>query len=144
VPVAAALKSLGLKSTPKRLAILEIMGQASVYLSPEEVWETLKAHFTRIGFPTVYRNLEELCRAGLITKIIHPDRRLYYYLCSAQHHHHHFVCLSCRRVEDLTICGLQPIEDEVRNTLHGTVDSHLLQVYGHCRYCRTAGHEGKS
>jgi Fe2+ or Zn2+ uptake regulation protein len=131
----STLKSLGFKSTPKRLAILKVMGEKSVYLSPEDVWARLKSRFTRIGFPTVYRNLEDLCRAGLVTKIIHPDRRLYYYLCSAAHHHHHFVCLSCHRVEDLSFCGAQHIEDEVREVLDGSVDSHLLQVYGRCKYC---------
>jgi Fe2+ or Zn2+ uptake regulation protein len=132
----STLKALGFKSTPKRLAILEVMGEARVYLSPEDVWAGLKRRFTRIGFPTVYRNLEDLCQAGLITKIIHPDRRLYYYLCTARHHHHHFVCLSCHRVEDLAFCEAQQIENEVREVLDGTVDLHLLQVYGRCKDCR--------
>lgn len=129
------LRRLRLKVTPKRLAILEILASESIYLTPEEVWKRVRKRFLRAGLPTVYRNLEELSEYGVLIKIVHPDRRLYYYFCPNGHHHHHFVCISCRRVEDLNFCGLDVIDKEVRRSLKGTVISHLMQVYGHCKEC---------
>jgi Fe2+ or Zn2+ uptake regulation protein len=73
------LKELKLKATPKRLAILDILYHASIYLSPDEVWTQMKERFRTIGLPTVYRNLEELAGRGIISKVIHPDRKLYYF-----------------------------------------------------------------
>lgn len=130
-----ALKSLNLKVTPKRLAILDILAAASVYLGPEEVWKRMKKRFKKIGLPTIYRNLEDLANGGIIIKIIHPDRKLYYYLCRNDGHHHHFICVSCKKVEDISFCGVGEIEKEVKNNLKGHVVSHLLQVYGLCEGC---------
>ncbi|HME43660.1 MAG TPA: Fur family transcriptional regulator [Syntrophorhabdales bacterium] len=129
------LRELKLKATPKRLAILEVLADESIYLTPEEVWKRMRRKSTRAGLPTVYRNLEELSACGVLIKIVHPDRRLYYYFCPNSHHHHHFVCLSCRRVEDLSFCGLEVIDREVKKSLKGAVVSHLVQVYGHCKEC---------
>jgi Fe2+ or Zn2+ uptake regulation protein len=129
------LKSLNLKVTPKRLAILALMGEGATYVSPEEVWLKLKERFARIGLPTVYRNLEELAAGGVISTVIHPNRQLYYYFCPNRDHHHHFVCISCRRVEDVAACGLADIEREVGEKIGGTVLSHVVQVNGLCRAC---------
>ncbi|MCX8109889.1 MAG: transcriptional repressor [Syntrophorhabdaceae bacterium] len=132
---AATLKGLNMKVTPKRLAILEILSKESIYLSPEEVWQLMKERFKSIGLPTVYRNLEDLSNGGAITKVIHPDRKLYYFCCRNQEHHHHFVCVFCRRVEDISYCGNKEIVNEVSTTLKGKVLSHVLQVYGICNSC---------
>ena len=129
------LKNLDLKSTPKRLAILDILSREPTYLSPEEIRGRLKERFATIGLPTVYRNLEELANGGVIVKVIHPDRKLYYFLCHNKEHHHHFVCTSCRKVDDLNFCGVHEIEREVSKTLNGTVSSHIMQVFGVCGSC---------
>jgi Fe2+ or Zn2+ uptake regulation protein len=129
------LKKLRLKVTPKRLAILEILRNESVYLSPEEVWTRLKKQFKRIGLPTVYRNLEELSRGNVISQVSHPNRQLYYYLCLNPSHHHHFICLSCRNVEDIEFCMLRALEKRVKKELNGRIVSHILQVNGLCKNC---------
>jgi len=129
------LKDLKLKVTPKRIAIMEIMAEEKTYMSPEEVRSKLKKRFKNIGLPTVYRNLEELAKEGIIIKIIHPDRKLYYFYCHKKEHHHHFVCVSCKRVEDINFCGMEEIKKEVEDELKGHMISHMLQVYGFCKYC---------
>lgn len=135
------LKELQLKVTPKRLAILDYLAQASTFVSPEEVRQKLQGQFARIGLPTVYRNLDELAEGGVISKIIHPNRQLYYYFCPNNGHHHHFICLSCHKVEDLEICAVKGFEEEIGAKIGGKVLSHILQVNGICRACaaRSAG-----
>ncbi|HPP06203.1 MAG TPA: transcriptional repressor [Syntrophorhabdaceae bacterium] len=129
------LKELKLKATPKRIAIMEIMAGQKTYMSPEEVRSRLKNRFKNIGLPTVYRNLEELAKEGVIIKIIHPDRKLYYFYCQRKEHHHHFVCVLCRRVEDINFCGMTEIKKEVEEGLKGHMVSHMLLVYGFCKHC---------
>ena len=130
-----ALKGLKLKATPKRLAILDLLAWESSYISPEEIWRKLQEQFNRIGLPTVYRNLEELAAGGVISKVIHPNRQLYYYFCPNQNHHHHFVCLGCRRVEDMNYCGMESLEKEISEKIGGIVLSHIIQVNGLCNSC---------
>jgi len=133
--ISSALKHLNLKVTPKRLAILTILMNEPAYLSPEEIWKKMKKQFSRVGLPTVYRNLEELAAGDLISKVTHPNRQLYYYFCPNKSHHHHFVCLSCRSVEDINFCALDELQKEVKKKLSGKVVSHILQVNGYCRSC---------
>ena len=129
------LRSLNLKITPKRLALLDILMNESSYLSPEEIWSKMKKQFGRIGLPTIYRILEELSERDIISKVTHPNRQLYYYFCLNRSHHHHFVCLSCRNVEDINFCVLDELQEEVKRKLNGKVVSHILQVNGYCRNC---------
>lgn len=130
-----SLRRLNLKVTPKRMAIIEILMKEPGYLSPEEIWSTMKKRFNRIGLPTVYRNLEELAEGNIISKITHPNRQLYYFFCGNTEHHHHFVCLSCRNVDDITFCAIHDLQREIRKKLNGQVVSHILQVNGLCREC---------
>jgi len=130
-----SLKQLNLKVTPKRIAIIEILVKEPGYLSPEEIWRKMKGQFSRIGLPTVYRNLEELAEGNIISKITHPNRQLYYFFCGNNEHHHHFVCLSCRNVDDINFCAIHELQKEVRNKLNAQVLSHVLQVNGLCKDC---------
>jgi len=129
------LRNSQMKATPKRLAMLDILAAEPTYLSPEDIWKKLKGRFTNMGLPTVYRNLEYLSEENIITKVIHPDRKLYYYYCHNTDHHHHFICTNCKKVEDLAFCGMNKIEKEVINKLKGNVISHFLQVFGYCKEC---------
>lgn len=129
------LRALRLKATPKRIAIMEIMADDPIYLSPEEIRSRLKDKFKNIGLPTVYRNLEELADGGVIVKMFHPDRKLYYFYCQNKEHHHHFVCVLCRKVEDINFCGMEEIKNEVEKNLKGHMVSHMLQVFGFCKDC---------
>lgn len=134
-PYPAQLRTLGLKATPKRVAILEILASESRYLSPDDVWQRMKQRFAQVGLPTVYRNLEELARGGMISTILHPNRKLYYYLCSTSGHHHHFVCVTCRRVDDIDFCALHALQNEVHPAIKGQILAHTFQVSGICEGC---------
>jgi Fe2+ or Zn2+ uptake regulation protein len=126
------LKSLQLKVTPQRLAILDIMLAARTYLSPEEVQREVQLRAaSKVGLPTIYRNLEELSSQGVISKILHPNRQLYYYFCANRDHHHHFVCLSCRTVQDIHDCGCA----ELAVKIDGQVELQIMQALGTCRRC---------
>ena len=129
------LRGLNLKSTPKRVALLEVLDDERVYLSPEDIWSRMKKRFRRLGLPTVYRNLEELYEGGVISRVIHPNRQLYYYLCRNAEHHHHFICVSCRGVEDVNFCAEKELQDVVRDGIKGKVLSHILQINGLCHRC---------
>jgi len=129
------LRNLNLKATPKRIALLEVLDDEPVYLSPEDIWHRMKKRFGRLGLPTVYRNLEELYEGGVISRVLHPDRKLYYYLCRNEEHHHHFICVSCRRVEDVRFCAEKELQEVVREDIRGKVLSHILQINGLCRLC---------
>jgi Fur family ferric uptake transcriptional regulator len=132
---AAILKQLKLKVTPRRQEVMNCLGGEQSYLSAEEVWQRIKSRLGSIGLPTVYRILDELAEAGVVTRIFLADRKQYYFLCGNPGHHHHFVCESCRRVEDVEQCGLDSVSRDIARRSGGRVTSHILQINGICGRC---------
>ena len=132
---AAILKQLKLKVTPRRQEVMNCLEGEGSYLSADEVWNRIKPRLGSIGLPTVYRILDELAVAGVITRIFLPDRKQYYFLCPNQNHHHHFICESCRRVEDIELCGLDGVTRAIARNSGGRVTSHILQLNGMCGTC---------
>jgi Fur family zinc uptake transcriptional regulator/Fur family ferric uptake transcriptional regulator len=135
------LRRLRLRVTPKRLEVICCLAEEPSFLSAEEVWQRLKSGHTPIGLPTVYRILDELAGAGVVTRIFMSDRKQYYFLCPNQEHHHHFVCERCRRVQDVDRCGLDGLMDEIAQRSGGRVTSHILQLNGICGACIAAGEQ---
>jgi len=131
----AILKQLKLKVTPRRLEVMNCLGGAASYLAADEVWGQIRPRLGSIGLPTVYRILDELAEAGVITRIFLSDRKQYYFLCANQDHHHHFVCESCRKVEDVDQCGLDHVSRDIARRSGGRVTSHILQINGVCGAC---------
>jgi Fe2+ or Zn2+ uptake regulation protein len=132
---ATLLRQLKLKVTPRRQEILNCLGTAQACLSADEVWDRIKPRIGSLGLPTVYRILDELAEAGVVTRIFMPDRKQYYFFCVNQGHHHHFVCESCRGVEDVHQCGLEGLARDIARRSGGRVTSHILQVNGICGAC---------
>jgi len=132
---AALLKQLKLKVTPRRQEVLNCLGGDRSYQSAEEVWNSIKPRLGSVGLPTVYRILDELAGAGVISRIFLSDRKQYFFLCANREHHHHFVCESCRRVEDVEQCGLDGVSRDIARRSGGRVTSHILQINGICGSC---------
>lgn len=132
---ALILRQLGLKATPRRLEVMQCLVGERMYLSADEVWNRIRVRLDSIGLPTVYRILDELAEARVITRIFSADRKQYFFMCANQEHHHHFVCDSCRRVVDFAQCGLEGLAGEIASSTGGRVLSHILQVNGLCAEC---------
>ena len=136
---ALILKQLRLKVTSQRLEVMRCLGGERAYLSADEVWNLIRPRLGSISLPTVYRILDELAEAGVITRIFRSDRKQYYFLCTNQEHHHHFVCESCRNVEDVDLCCLEGVAQEIARRSGGCVTSHILQINGLCGVCSESG-----
>lgn len=132
---AVLLRQLKLKVTPRRQEILNCLGKEHACLSADEVWSRIKPRLGSLGLPTVYRILDELAEAGVVSRIFMPDRKQYFYLCANREHHHHFVCEACRRVEDVHRCGLGGLSRDIARRSGARVTSHILQINGICGSC---------
>ncbi len=133
------LREHRLKVTPRRRAVINLFLQERRYFSPFEVWNSLKAEFSRIGLPTIYRILEELRNIGILTKIEREsNRQLCYFLCPVPStiHHHHFVCRKCKRVEPVEFCDFSGTARFIEEKLNGKVEKHFVQIEGVCSQCK--------
>jgi Fur family ferric uptake transcriptional regulator len=127
------LKASKLKQTPKRKAILKLFLDKKRFLSPEEIFAVIKKEFKRASFPSIYRNLDELYKIGILIKVQKPDRRLYYALCMAKNdtHHHHIVCVKCGKIGEFKGCDIIN-----KKKIGGfKILDHSLQLEGLCSKC---------
>ncbi len=97
------LRAAGLKRTPVRLAVLELLADSDTPLAAPQVIAALPDNPDSV---TVYRTLNTLTRKKLLHRVRGDDRVWRYALsdpsAGSQHHNHaHFVCESCGNIECL-------------------------------------------
>jgi Fur family peroxide stress response transcriptional regulator len=133
----AELKAIGLKVTPQRQAILEILNQNWTHPSAETIYRELLTKFPRISFATVYNTLSKLAAAEKIQELnIDPQKKRFDpYLAP----HHHFYCRVCRKVFD--IVREVPVPVNINPTYRENVNGHQVDAIqvnfkGVCKDCR--------
>jgi Fur family peroxide stress response transcriptional regulator len=96
-----ALEDAGLRCTPQRLAVYDILIQAAHHPTAEDVYQAVRESIPRISLATVYKSLEALVAIGVATKLtagIGATRARY---DARRDLHYHFRCLRTGTVRDL-------------------------------------------
>ncbi len=92
-------KSIGLKLTPQRLAILEYLENNTEHPSAEDIYSALKERFPSMSFATIYNTLEVLIKKGLVKELgLDSSKKRF---DPFTHPHHHFVCKGCGKILDV-------------------------------------------
>lgn len=101
------------------------------------------AKISGVPLSTAYRNLAELCDAGVAVRVGGADRTDRFEIAESltSHHHHHLVCTECGVVNDFDPSPQleRLITKELQSLLtsEGFVESHhLFDVHGVCGNCR--------
>lgn len=82
------IKNVGLKATPQRRAIYEVM-QELCHCSIDEIIARIREEHPDVTVSTVYRIMDSFCDTGLITKFANADGKTIYDITSGIHHHIH-------------------------------------------------------
>ena len=136
--IATLLHDRGLKLTPQRRAVLDVIKSSSGHLTPAEIYERVHKRYPSIGLVTIYRTLEVLTSLDLICRV-HGEQGCHSYLLRRRSgHHHHMVCSSCGRVADFTRCDIEELERRVARQTGFKVQGHILELYGTCGTCQKA------
>ncbi len=127
------LKSLGLKITPQRLAIMKLLDGNKNHPSAEDIYSTLKPDFPSLSLATVYNTLEALCEAKEIQEVrIKRDKR---HFDPNVVPHTHFLCRICDKIYDLEL-DIRTIELQIPLKMQNCqVDSYTVHLYGTCPAC---------
>ena len=126
------LKEKGLKVTPQRIAIVELLNYHG-HLSIAKLYEYIKEKFPSISLATIYKNLNAMVENGFVNevKIIGQDSR--YELAKASHSH--VVCKECGDMKDILIDDSM-IKKEAGELSGYEIDETSLIFYGVCSKCR--------
>ena len=127
----AQLKAGGLKITPARLSLLDILKHAKKPLSIKEISKIL-------GGPdlvTLYRNIESLMDLKLVNQINLKDWQAYFELNDSKQHHHHIICTNCGKMEDVEIKEVKLDKTFLKKHGFAKVTDHSLEFFGLCSKC---------
>ena len=80
------IKKAGLKATPQRKIVYELM-MKSGHSPIDEIIAQMRQQNPEITVSTVYRILDVFCKVNLLSKMNHPNGKLYYDVTPTEHHH---------------------------------------------------------
>jgi Fur family transcriptional regulator, ferric uptake regulator len=129
-----SLREAGLRVTPQRQAIIQVLGDADRPLNVEEILARMTGY--RSGIPTVYRNLQQFAEQGWVEPIVGPDQVMRFVRCQSQDHHHHLQCEQCGRMVEVEGCAITKALEALESRSGFRITRHQLQLFGLCPQCQ--------
>ena len=130
----ATLKEKGLKLTPQRRLIVDIIHDAEAHLTAEEIISYVQSRMPGVHKSTVYRTLELLEEAGCVYKSELSDQSIYHH--AEEGHHHHLVCSQCGQTIDCDEDLFAPVEKSLGEKYGFRVNFKHMVMSGLCEACR--------
>ena len=133
------IRGAGLRGTGSRIAVLRLLREARVPMTHGEVCERLSS--TGYDRATIYRNLMDLSRVGLLARADLGDHAWRFELRQgeADHkaQHPHFVCVDCGAIDCLPEQAVSVRRAEGSPRAWGS-DRVVIQLQGRCDSCEQA------
>ncbi len=129
------LKESGLKITPQRLAVVEILEGNKSHPSAQSIYEEAKKKYPMMSFSTVYKTLKVLDDVGEIQQLSIAEDRVNFDPDTSPHHH--FLCEKCGNIFDV-----EESLDVHKSSINGhRVSKTQVFYYGICSHCQSSrGH----
>ncbi|HID66608.1 MAG TPA: transcriptional repressor [Aquificaceae bacterium] len=125
-------KEIGLKITPQRLAVYEVLLKSYNHPTVEEIYEEVKKMYPYVSLATVYRTLETLEKIGLVKRVCFWGNSARYDANTSEHHH--LICEKCGRIEDIDLEQKLAIPENLQGF---KTHSYSVNIYGLCSECQS-------
>lgn len=132
--IEGTLKDKGYKLTGQRRLMIEAFDGGHALYTAQEIYEKVKSRNPSINFSTVYRNLELLCKLGVINKL-NINSGISHFELRHKEHHHHIICLGCGDMQSIDLCPYGEIKDSRLNEMGFVPVEHKFEIYGYCKKC---------
>ncbi len=128
------LKEKGLKITPQRMAIIEVLvEQGDLHPGARLVYEEAKKKKKNLSLSTAYATLNEFSRHGII-KTLQFDRMENRYDGNLEEHIN-LICERCKKILDYKVPMTVDQREVAKKTGFSITDTRL-EYYGYCQECR--------
>ena len=121
----------GLKITPQRVAVYEILLNSYNHPTVEEIYEEVKKRYPFVSLATVYRTVETLEQMGLAKKVCYWGSSARYDANTDEHHH--LICVKCGAIRDIYMEEDLSIPSELEGF---RTEGYSVNIYGLCPECR--------
>ena len=130
----ATLKEKGLKLTPQRILIVDVIHDAKGHLTAEEIIGHVQAKMPGVNKSTIYRTLELLEQAGCVYKSELGEEFIHHH--AEEGHHHHLVCRQCGKNIDCDENLFAPVQRSLREKYNFRVEFKHIVMSGVCGECK--------
>lgn len=124
----------GLALTVQRREVFAAMLERRDHPTAEQIYAAVKERVPGVSRTTVYRVLETLVGAGVITKACHPGAAARYDPLTRRHHH--LVCLGCDKIVDLEDPRLDRLPMPRVRKRGFKIGDYCIHFTGLCAGCR--------
>jgi Fur family ferric uptake transcriptional regulator len=123
-----------LRITRQRAIIMQALCELEGHTGAEEIYDRVTLHRRDVDLSTVYRTLETLHNAGIVSRTDLGHGCAEYEIIGEQPHHH-LICQHCGRIIELDDAYLAPIAENIHQDFDfSTVSSHFA-IFGICQSC---------
>lgn len=98
------LRSHGLRATPQRIAVAELLCKTPTHVTPQQAFDALKPRFPSISQNTIYLTLAHFETSGLLRRLFVEGKTVF---DSNLHKHDHAYCRNCGELVDLQVMALE-------------------------------------
>lgn len=131
--VLALVRASGGRATPSRRMLLEVLFEADGHLSAEELTEAVQVRAPDVHLSTIYRNLEELQRLGVVVHTHLGHGPSTYQLASLAHAR--FICEECGATIEAPDELFRGLARLAKARLGFSIDPHHFAILGRCAEC---------
>jgi len=107
------LKRQGLKFTPERAKILDVVLSEQGVFEAEHLMEELRRSGHRVSKATVYRTLKHLQDAKIITEVLIDSKQAHFELSFGRKSTGHLVCLETDQIVEFDMRELDAVRDRI-------------------------------
>jgi Fur family peroxide stress response transcriptional regulator len=94
-----SFEGCGLRCTPQRYAVMAFLMEHPKHPTAPEIFEAVNRADPRSSRATIYNNLSDLVKAGLVREVAVEGRAARFDAKVSQHYH--FICDRCGNIEDM-------------------------------------------
>ena len=130
------LRQKGLKVTPQRIAILNMLMNTKSHPTAEAIFKALEPTNPTMSLATVYKTLDSFTSAEIIQELSIDGESLHYDYNTD--FHPHIICKKCGSVCDVDVSindEVNAIINKITDQTKYSIDKEQLFFYGLCENC---------
>lgn len=125
------------RNTWQKDAVRHALGEATGFVSAQDLHHVLKSHGSTIGLATVYRALADLSAAGEADSLQSVAGESLFRACGDAHHHH-LICTDCGATVEIAASEIESWANAVAAQYGFSGVSHTVELFGRCNDCSKA------
>jgi len=137
--VLALVRARGGRATSSRRILLEVLFHSDDHLTAEELAEAVQLRAPDVHISTIYRNVEDLQRLGVVVHSHLGHGAATYQLASLAHAH--FICEGCGTMIEAPDDMFRGLARTAKARLGFSIDPRHFAILGRCAACEGTGAE---